>query len=265
LITHSVANAEGRRLVGAVRKLTARLDRPVCGRDLELYFRMYPREHPELLQAIGQLLIKASRPFAGVDRVYQIGIIGNRGYYAADEDPKWNVRLARHEADVWLERAIREDLPSKVRIILRSSLDDLARNALAGWCQEMEEILPLATDATKVAKTRVAVKAARLEVGRPFTGEVPADLISRAEAVLMLKDELCRRADYLLGVEVNWNRIATDWTWPQSRLFPKVGGPLHSRAQVTLLAAVIWPDPCEVTDRLAGELWARRYGVPFSD
>ena len=262
MITHSVVKAEGRRLVGTVRKLAAKLDRPVCGRDVELYFRMHPHERPELMQAIGQLLLKASRPYAGVDRVFQIGIIGNRAYYAADEDARWKAKLARHDADLWLARAIREDLPCKVRIIRRGSLDDLARNAFAGWAEEMEEVLPLAADATRVAKAKVMVKAAKAEAGRPFTGQVPADLISRAETVEILKDELCRRADYLVGIEVNWNRIATYWTWPQSRLFPRMTGPIHSRAQIALLAAVLWPEPCEVTDRLVGELWARRYGIP---
>lgn len=60
---------------------------------------------------------------------------------------------------------------------------------------------------------------------------------------------------------VNWNRVTTPWNWPQSRLFEQVAGPVHSRAQIELVAAVTWPDPCEVTDRLIAELWARRYGL----
>jgi hypothetical protein len=47
----------------------------VSGRDLELYFRQHPHERPELMQAPGQLLLKASRPFDGVDRVYQVGLL----------------------------------------------------------------------------------------------------------------------------------------------------------------------------------------------
>jgi hypothetical protein len=36
---------------------------------------------------------------------------------------------------------------------------------------------------------------------------------------------------------------------------------MHSRAQIELVAAVTWLDPCEVTDRLVAELRARRCGI----
>jgi hypothetical protein len=262
MITHSVANAQGRRLVQAVRRVSEKLGRPVSGRDLELYFRQHPHERPELMQAPGQLLLKASRPFDGVDRVYQVGLLGNRGYYAADTDPTWASKLARYEADVWLERAIREDLPGKVRILLRGSLGGLARNALAGWCREMAQILPLADDKTRVTTGTVMTKAAEKEAAPFFARRAPDDLITRAEAIAILSRELGRRADYLQGVAINWNRVTTEWTWPQSRLFrTEEPGPVHSHAQIELLASVLWPDACEVTDRLVADLWARRYGV----
>jgi hypothetical protein len=261
MITRSVANAQGLRLVQAVRRLSARLDRPVSGRDLEMYFRQHPHERPDLMQAIGQLLIKASRPFDGVERVYQVGIVGNRAYYAANEDPTWEPKLARYDADSWLERAIREDLPDKIRILLDGSMGGLARNALAGWCWEMATVLPLASDAARVAKAKVMMGAAEAQAAPSFAGIAPGDLITRAEAVRILSRELGRRAGYMEGIAINWNRITAPWCWPQSRLFEQVPRPMHSRAQIGLVAAVTWPDPCEVTDRLVAELWARRYGV----
>jgi hypothetical protein len=262
MITHSVINAQGRRLVQAVRKLSDALDRPVSGRDLELHFRANSQERPELMQSLGQQLLKTSRPFDLVERVYQVGIVGSRGYYAADRDPAWKSKLAKHDAEMRLTRAIQEDLPSKVAILLHGSKDGLARNALAGWCQEMTELLRVAVDPARTARAKVVLKAARQETAPSFAGEAPSDLISRSETIRLLADEMCQRAPYLLGVRVNFNRFTAGWAWPQSRLFARPLGPLvHSRTQVTLLAGVLWPGPSESTHPLTAELWARRYGV----
>ena len=263
MITWSVANAEGRRLVEAVRKLSCLLLRPVSGRDLELHFRSHPKQRPLLLQTLGQQLLKTARPFTGVERVFQVGIIGNRAYYVADEDPSWGIKLACFEAETRLRQAIKDDLLSKVRVLFGGPQEGLARNALAGWGREMAQLRAGACD-PGLRRTAETMIGAALKLATPsFDGKAPEDLMTRAETVCLLERELNRRAAYRLEAGgVNWNRLVTAWTWPQSRLFTRLpGSPVHCRAQITLLALTLWPEFHEEPERAKGQLWALRYGM----
>jgi hypothetical protein len=139
-------SAQCRHLVRAVRKLSNQLKRPVCSRDLEKHFQRFPNERPDLAQALGQQLIKASRP-KSENRVYRVGLIGNRAYYIADGDHLyWAEMLAKHEADMEIEKAIKEDFPGQMAVLRDVSYETLKLNALAGWRLEMEEHLRYASE-----------------------------------------------------------------------------------------------------------------------
>jgi hypothetical protein len=258
-------NAQCRRLVEAVRKLSTILDRPVCTKDLREHFQRFPDERPGLWQTLGRQLFKTSRTHLTVDRVYGVGIIGNRAFYAADASPTWPGKLQRYCADLQLAVALEQPYPSAVRALFGGPMDALARNACAGWCLEMEAALQLATDprlTTEVNCMSVALAQTKTLSLSPFLHKPLSDLMSRSEAIDFLTQEISRRAAYRLEAGINWNRILAGQSWPQSALFEEIPGQkVYSRRQLGALARSLWPEPGENLALGPAELSALRFGL----
>jgi hypothetical protein len=255
--------AQCRRLIAAVRELSIELDRPICSRDLMAYYARFPDKRPELWQALGQQLFKATRPAPAVDRVRQIGLIGNRAYYVADNQNGWKEKLARYHAGMVLARMVEENIPAAAERLLAGPREALARNALAGWHLEVEDLLPRILSPKLVESTAILVKRAQTNAAPSFAGVGLSDLVPRHSALAILHQEVAKRAAYKLETGVNWSRFLAGLAWPQSSLFPRAPGPvLYSKAQLALLAKTLWPESNEDPDLARAELLAMKYGLP---
>ena len=260
--TITYPHAQVRLLVRAVRQLSQQLKRPVCSKDLKAHWNQHPDERPELLQRTGQTLIKAARPVSK-DRLYRIGRIGNLTYYAADNDPYWTRRLAVHEADLVIEKNIRDQVPAQMLALRSSPHEVLALNAVAGWAMEMERHLKQASETFSAGVIQDVLNFGLPDELPPWAGISPDDLIGKGEAIALLTGELSHRAPFKLEVHNNWHRYLSPWRWPQSILFKRpAGDPVYSRRQLKLLAVSLWPEDGEDRDLARAELLALRYGLP---
>jgi hypothetical protein len=230
-------------LIEEVGFLTKKLGRPVCSKDLLERWRAMPEKRPLLSQAVGQLLLKASRPNRrGYPTLFQIGVIGYLAYYAADNSPGWISSLRQHEIVLSATAHVRWGIPEQAAFLLGTEFDASARNALAGFIAEWG---PIAGNCSVTLPDRLLelLEIARRESPGSFSGQCP-ELIGREEARVVIAEELKIRNPFFAG-DVNWKRHLATLCWPMSSLFTQTG---YCENQVRLYCAARWPveeDPME--------------------
>jgi len=224
------------RLVAEVDALCRQLGRPVSAKDLAARWRSLPDRRPILLQGVGQLLLKASRPVKGDSPILrQVGMIGNLGFYAADEDPAWAESFRRHEIAVRAARHVKWAIPEHALYLLGTEHDALAKNALAGFVAEWSA--PVA-DTTIALPPRLhdLLDVAKQHAPGEFCGHCP-ELVSRGEASDILASQIARTAG--LDDTGNLNRHLARLSWPMCSLFSGVG---FWEFQVRQYCHARWPD-----------------------
>lgn len=236
-----IRQTEKRRLVESVDFLSRSLGRPVCSKDLIVFWGERPEMRPILLQAVGQTLIKATRKAPdGWGRVRKIGIIGNLAYYAMDAGLAWRRALDGHRARLGLQKAIREEMPVLAQNLLDTPFADVARNALAGWHQEWvlgsQKFPQLAKAFTLrlsplagIAEEHMASKHLPVPLGNPIT---------RREAEVLLRSEYSRRLEWVDGERLSPNKHLVRLKHPRSALLPTLG---FFEAEVRLYCQARWP------------------------
>ena len=230
------------RLVAEVDALCRQLGRPVSAKDLAARWKAMPECRPILLQGVGQLLLKASRPVKGDNPVLrQVGTIGNLGFYAADDDTAWVEAFRRNEIAVRAARHVKWAIPEHALYLLGTEHDGLSRNALAGFVAEWAGA---AADTTIALPTRIheLLDVAKKHAAGEFVGPCP-ELIGRREASNILV------ADFASAIgqdnPCNLNRHLARLSWPMTTLFSQVG---FWEFQVRQYCASKWPD--ETTDAI---------------
>lgn len=187
------------RLVKAVRHLSWLLERPICNRDLETYFKEHPEARPELKKRLGQLLIAISLPSKiHVARIQSIGVLAARAYYSPDSDPKWAQAFALMRRE-HRRRTERWDLIYEGALYLCSIPHHaaFAKNALAGWWQEYGEIIDC-PEAYPID-----------EKAGPHVYQEPTDWVSRQQAMDYLQAQSLQRRES----PISHKRILSNWSF----------------------------------------------------
>lgn len=246
-----------RQLVDDVEYLSAKLGRPVCSKDLAEYYREFPGERPDMLQALGQQLIKATyERRRRSPTLSQIGIIGNCAYYAPDLSPGWLEGLRLHGLSLKIARQITLSLPTAAQALLRGEHGELARSALRGF---IDEYAPISQEASlaqwrKLSSLKRLLKTAGKHASAHFTGREMDDLIGRQEAREVIRAEYSRRNPDFVPDGHNYNRHLAILKWPQTSLFPERTALTYSMGQVLAYCAARWPQSVE--ERIVnGGLW----------
>ena len=234
-------------LIAEVELLSRELLRPVSSKDLLQRWKEKPERRPLLAQRVGQLLLKACRPNRRENPIlFQVGVIGNLAFYAADQDPEWIKAFQRHEIVLRAQTHARWAVPEHAVFLLGTEHDALAKNALAGFVAEWA---PVAEDRSVVLPKRIygLLETARKESPGNFEGKCP-ELVSRAEAEAILLEEIAARNPFFEG-STSPHRYLSLLRWPMSSLFSQAG---YWEEQVRLYCAARWPveeDPMEAKAR----------------
>ncbi len=245
------------RLIESVRVLSEELARPVCSQDLQIYFARRPELRPDLLKRLGQQLLAAARnSVLSVPRVHQIGLIGNRAFYAASPDPRWERQLD----DYRQELALRTLEDSRIADYLLSHPDDtLCVEATIGLAAEVAHILSRHSQPDQARLQFLGL----IDDLRPFNERlfrpriVHPDL-SRREASDRLTRLVAARRD---GRKLSTNRYLARLRWPQTSLFETPAGPrLYWSRQIDLYVDAKWPDDFGDEILATARFWASRYG-----
>ena len=245
-------------LINEVALLSNELSRPVSSKDLIARWGKYPDRRPILSQAIGQLLIKAARPNkGGYPVLYQVGIIGNLAFYAADQSSRWHPAFRQHEIALKARQHARWGIPEQAIFLLGIEDDSLAKNALSGFIAEWA---PIAADKTLSLPNRIhdLLEAARTENPGNFQGRCPT-LISRKDAIALIAAEMEARNPFCSG-SANYNRHLANLAWPMTSLFTQNG---YWDVQVRDYCASKWPTDEDFLSSRARWLCGA-YGSPSS-
>ena len=257
-------NTQKRRLLAEVERLCSVLDRPVCSKDLAQVFRTEPHRQPILLQALGQLLLKAARPLPAPARyLRRVGILGNVAFYAPDEDPSWWARLKLHFVKLRVNRAMKEQFPRRASILFGTPFEEIARNSLAGFLLEWESTLGEADicDRVSLHGLETLLAQAKIAASRQFLAHAPADFVGREHAANLLRHEYGKRNKGVSAERQNVNRHLSRLKWPQSQLFKGIEVGRFSRLQIRSYVAEHWPRNVLLSDRFGSLCLCLRYGI----
>ncbi len=239
-------SSEKSQLLREVRILAEELQRPISSRDLTRRWQEFPDNRPLLLQAPGQLLIKASREFEGCERISRVGIFGNLAFYAPDKAPRWRHSFTLHTIRERMRQHLRWGIPGQALYLVGTPHEKYALNALAGFIREWDT--PLLDDGIRQIATDTGfiklLALAKSEVGPPWAGRLPK-LSSRAEASKIILSAIAETRDGDSS-HFNMNRPLATVAWPMTPLFAKTG---YWIDQVRAYSASKWPsedaDPFE--------------------
>jgi hypothetical protein len=251
------------RVLAAVEHLALTLGRPVCSDDLRAFFREHPEARPDLLQRPGMVLAKCARK-RGCLRIHQIGLIGNRSYYAPTPERVWTMRLECHRVRLRFRRELKLHFVDHALQLMRGRFEPLARNALAGWLLESSHFMRvLGNDPLAPLLDELRVEARRHAV-RSYRMRCPAELIGRKAAERILRSQFEIRNPLADVGRLSLPRHLTLLRWPQSTLFPPRDPPAYWPRQIAAFVAYRWPlddeDPIQ-----ARSLWiVLRYGPESS-
>lgn len=222
-------------LIEEVRLLSRKLGRPVCSKDLLKHWEEKPERRPLLTQPVGQLLIKASRRRGKNPLLHKCGIIGNVGFYAADEHPAWSAAFRRHEIVLRAQVHARWAVPEHAVFLLGTEHEALAMNALAGFVEEWAKV---AEDRSIVLPKRMhdLLETSRKESPGRFSGKCP-ELVSRERAEEILVEEMADRNPFFED-STSLHRHLSILRWPLSSLFSQTG---YWEEQVRLYCSARWP------------------------
>jgi len=224
------------RLVAEVDALCRQLGRPVSSKDLAARWRECPERRPLLTQGIGQLLIKAARPVKGDNPVlWQVGTIGNLGFYATKVNKSLVELLRQHDIAIRAARHVKWAIPEHALYLLGTEHDSLAKNALSGFVAEWSGT---ASDPTINLPPRLheLLDVARNHTPREYSGHCP-ELIGRHEASGILAAKIARTTGQ--DNTGNLNRHLARLAWPMCSLFSEVG---FWEFQVRQYCSAKWPD-----------------------
>ena len=223
-------------LIEEVELLSRELLRPVSSKDLLQRWKQKPEWRPLLAQRVGQLLLKACRPNRRENPIlFQVGVIGNLAFYAADQDPEWIKAFQRHEIVLRAQTHARWAVPEHAVFLLGTEHDALAKNALAGFVAEWA---PVAEDKSVVLPKRIheLLETSQKDSPGKFDGKCP-ELVSRDEAEEILVEEMAARTPFFEGT-TSPHRYWSLLRWPMSSLFKETG---YWEAQVRQFCAARWP------------------------
>ena len=246
-------------LLQEVRFLAEKLKRPVSSRDLAAHWRAFPDSRPLLLQAPGQLLIKASRECETGERVHRIGLYGNLAFYAPDEDSFWQRAFDLYTIRERMRRHVRWGIPQHALYLVGTDQERYGLNAIAGFLEEWGPVMEI-NEAQQIAIETGFIKMmdlARSETVPPWAGRIPK-LTNRAKVARII---LCAVADTRDGdsKHFNVNRHLAEVAWPQTPVFTEKG---YWLAQVAAYVDWKWPpddfDPFEAR----ALYFSMYYGVP---
>jgi hypothetical protein len=254
------AISENRKLCDLVLKLALELRRPVCSTDLDRHFMIHPESRPVLTQRLGQLLLKAARPAkTEIPRLRQVGLHGNRAYYAPDDDPFWHACFTEYTNREELVHFHQLRYFERVRYLMGSPHDALVRHSLAGWVREAEFLIgrcPRHTISGVLAQQREQMRGV---VAPVFGRFIPEDLLTRPAALKHLQRFIRQRGAHRLGFKINYNRYLVELGWPQSHLYPRPPELRYSRRQLEAFMASRWPLVLENEEEAHAVRWALRY------
>lgn len=252
--------AQRRRLAETVRLLAKQLERPVCSTDLRTFYRKNPAEHPLLIQALGQLLFKASRP-PPAPVIVPIGLIGKFAYYAPDANPRWTERLEIHRLQAKAGREIEEDLPRSVGLLLDSPLHAIAANALAGFTDDWAACAddPRMAGWDRIDELRELVALAQAGRAAQFRWDPPTDLLARKAAEKHLQREYQGRADAEHALSLYRHLAALAWL--SERFAGPSGKARFSRVQIKCYAESRWGWDALQKEQARSLVLALRYGL----
>lgn len=254
---------EKMKLVHAVEALSKELNRPVCSKDLKAYFFQNPEKTPILRQFLSQQLLKATRQWSpSVPILFQIGMIENRAYYAALNDPKWGRKLKHYSLSCSIQRELKLNMVAHAITLLGTSYEKFVRNALAGWIQEWKPMIKYASLEEREILEEM-IEEARTYAPLKFIRRTPHRLLNRTQAMDFLKKETINRVGKFRTSHINHTRYLAPWCWPQSRLFPRSTKLLYAPEQLRLIVQKVWPTYEE--DPYLGEaiLVCSRYGLAY--
>lgn len=243
-------------LVEEVEILSRELLRPVSSKDLLHRWKENPDRRPMLTQRVGQLLLKACRPNRRENPIlFQVGVIDNLAFYAADQNPEWRKALRRHEIEERAQTHVRWAIPEHAVFLLDTEHDALAKNALAGFVAEWASV---AENRSIVLPKRMhdLLNTARREATGRFDGTCP-ELLSREEARSILLEEMAARNPFYEG-STSTHRYLSLLRWPMSSMFGQTG---YWELQIRQFCAARWP--AEEDPMVAKARWlCGIYGYP---
>lgn len=238
-----MATYESDKLVELVSTLCGRYKRPISSKDVLHYFRDSPDSRPLLLQRPGQLLFKLSRPKRRLPpRIHRVGIVANLAFYAPSKDPEWRVAFAAYSDAYRLKEQIHFEMPEHAVRLIGTRFESFAKNALAGFVQEFEPITNRCQNHyPEVAENFSALLSlARHHAAAHFRSVAPANLISRAAAGRILKQQYALRMPMTDPDSMNVGRHLVHLRWPQYSLFG-IMTELFWESQVLAYCRSRWP------------------------
>lgn len=253
-----------REIVDDVGYLCNQLQRPVCSKDLAAYYKSNPGERPNMMQAFGQLLLKATYMRKRASPTLQkIGQAGNCSYYALEASPKWHEALRVHALKIRVSAQITLATPTVAQVLFESNYSVFARNAMAGY---VREYLPILSDTAlagwrKLSSLNKLVRLAEQYASNGWRLLPPTDLIARENAAALIRREYAKRNPHAEASGHNVNRHLALLHWPQSHLFRANEQLVYSEAQLLAYCAARWP--ADMEERLVNAaLWrCLAYGV----
>jgi hypothetical protein len=242
-----IVRYQGRKqhLLRLVEEVCALKRRPVCSTDLKAHLAQ--QEHAEIgyIQAWGQIMLKAAvvRP-GSTPRLHAIGIHRYKTYYAPSDNPKWASAFERFCAEERAQYLIKRQfiycLPEGQ--IPRSPLESIAAASMR-WIVE-DTAPPLEATMVRYRMDSWLRLHPASKVTRPIFNR-----LTRQEALLLLKQETARRADYI--PTMNYNRHL-------ARVSPTIlrrGSPrVYCEELIRAYCPVHWPLPHEKPDTEAVSL-----------
>jgi hypothetical protein len=232
------------RLLADIVMLCGKLKRPVSSKDLLRYYRQFPDSRPLLLQRLGQVLFKMARVRSKTfsARIQKIGIIGNLAFYAPDYTEEMRSAFALYSTQVALAEQCRYRLPDYAVRLIGTRFEGMARNALAGFVEDWSPLVAQCNGFSSATLDEMhgLLATSRKYAASEFIRVVPENLISRADAAGILREEYQRRSHGTDTSTMNVGRHLVHLSWPQSRLFPPLPN-LFWADQVKAYCASRWP------------------------
>ncbi len=252
--------SEKAKLLAVVSDLSHRLQRPVCSADLIAHFRAFPDSRPILIQRLGQQLLKATRlSKLGVPHLVQVGVFGNRGYYAPDQSPRWQMQFRNYTNGETLKAFFQLRYPDRIRYLLGGPFDTLARNGIAGWIKESTHLIENCPAHLLRHDLEREIGRVKPLAGSEFVESMPDDLISRFQAASFIQSILDARSPFRRGMRINIARYLVKLSWPQSQLFPPSPELCYSQRQLEAFVRSKWPLANENEEEEAAICWGLRY------
>lgn len=234
--------SETQKLISVVEFLCGLHARPVSTHDLKSFFRQHPDKIPQLHQRLGQLLIKAARPYRhGKNPLRKIGLIGNQTYYAVGAG-NWVEVFERHKRLLRMQEVVSWRLPELAAALLDTDHEKAARNAMAGFIKEWSSVAGEYQPMVEQINEAGAMAAAK------FQNHSPDDLVDRKSARSLLLRLVASYDGKIRAKHFNPNRPLAMLRWPQSGLFKAIDDLVYSKAQIEAFAR--WKAGVEGRERL---------------